>query len=166
MNLDQTSRSAASRLRSGQLDNEAQVKQAVILPILRALGWDDSDPETFKPEYSAGSGRVDYALPCHGRPQVFIEAKRRGALDVRAEEQLFGYASNRGVPLLVLTDGYHRDFYLSMAGGPPEERRFDRLKLRDENQCPDYAEVLEAHLRKRYVASGAAQCGRTPGEQP
>lgn len=96
-------------------------------------------------------------LLCHGRPQVFIEAKRRGTLSARAEEQLFRYAVNNGVPLLVLTDGYHWDFYLSMADGPPEAQRFYRLELCDENRLPDYAEVLETHLRRRYVASGEAQ---------
>lgn len=58
MNLEQTLGKAVGLLRSGQLDNEAQVKQAVVLPILRALGWDNSDPEAFKTEYPAGSGRV------------------------------------------------------------------------------------------------------------
>ena len=62
MNLEQTLRSAVGRLRSGQLDNEAQVKHAVILPTLHALEWDYADPGPVKAEYSAGSGRVDYAL--------------------------------------------------------------------------------------------------------
>ena len=48
-------------------------------------------------------------------PLVFIEAKRLGNVDYRAEGQLFGYAVNRGVPFLILTDGNVWDFYLSMA---------------------------------------------------
>ena len=56
MNFEDTLKTALSRLRSGQLENEAQVKQAVILPILRALGWDDTNPTVFIPEYSAGHG--------------------------------------------------------------------------------------------------------------
>ena len=64
---------------------------------------------------------------------------------------------NNGVLLLVLTDVYHWDFYLSMADGPPEIRRFYRLELCDENRFLDYAEVLETHLHRRYVASGEAQ---------
>ena len=96
MSLEQTLKTAVSRLRAGHLDNEAQLKQAVILPILRALDWDDTDPEAFKPEYSAGHGFVDYALLDRGRPLIFIEAKRIGTMDAGGEEQLFGYASNRG----------------------------------------------------------------------
>lgn len=100
---------------------------------------------------------MDYALLCHGRPQIFIEAKRRGVLDVRAEEQLFGYASNQSVPLLVLTDGDHWDFFLSMADGFPEDQRSCHLKLFHEAEIPQYMESLETYLRKHRVASGEAR---------
>ena len=157
MGLDSTLMAAISRLRSNDLENEEEVKLAVILPTLLALDWNPAHFESIKPEYSVGQGRVDYALLCHGRPQVFIEAKRRRALDVRAEGQLFGYASNQGVPLLVLTDGYYWDFYLSMAAGIPEERRFHRLELSREDKIPEYMEFLETYLRKHRVASGEAR---------
>lgn len=75
MNLEQTIQVATSRLHSGGLDNEAQVKQAVILPILRALDWDDTDPESFRPEYSVHRGSVDYALLDRGKG---TSAKRGG----------------------------------------------------------------------------------------
>ena len=148
MSLEQTLKTAVGRLCSGQLDNEAQVKQAVILPVLRTLDWDDTDPEAFKPEYSVGRGMVDYALLDRSKPLIFVEAKRIGALDAGGEEQLFGYASNRGVPLLVLTDGNRWDFYLSMAEGVPSERRFYRLELQLEHKIPEYVDFLEQHLRK------------------
>ena len=157
MNLEQTIQVATSRLHSGALDNEAQVKQAVILPILRALDWDDTDPESFRPEYSVHRGSVDYALLDRGKPMVFIEAKRIGGLDAGGEEQLFGYASNRGVPLLVLTDGNRWDFYLSMAEGVPSERRFYRLELQLEHKLSEYMDFFKQHLRRGRVISGEAR---------
>lgn len=157
MSLAPVLKTAIGNLRSGRLEREEQVKQAVILPILQELGWNPADPDSIVPEYPAGPGRVDYALLHYRRPQVFIEAKRRGALDVRAEAQLFGYAANNGVPLLVLTDGCRWDFYLSMADGHPEERRFDSLELRDENGIPAYAGALEAVLCRQDVLSGDAR---------
>ena len=157
MSFEHTLKTALSRLRSGRLESEAQVKQAVILPVLRALDWDDTDPTVFIPEYSAGRGLVDYALLDRGSPQVFIEAKRIGAMDAGGEEQLFGYASNKGVPLLVLTDGNRWDFYLSMAAGIPAERRFYRLELQLAHKIPEYVEFLEEHLRKDRVVSGEAK---------
>ena len=56
-----------------------------------------------------------------------------------------------------MSDGRYWDFYLSMADGPPVERRFHRLELRDEDRVPEYAEVLETWLCKRQVASGEAR---------
>ena len=157
MSLQSTLKSVISRLRSDDLENEEEVKLAAISPILLALDWNPAQSGSIKPEYPAGRGRVDYALLCHGRPQVFIEAKRRGALDVRAEGQLFGYASNQGIPLLILTDGHYWDFYLSMADGLPEERRFYRLELLHEDKISDHIEFLETYLRKGHVASGEAR---------
>ncbi len=101
MDLEQVLRVVVKRIRSNLLSNEAQVKQAVLLPVLRELGWDDANPTEFVPEYSVDRGRVDYAL-CQtaGSPLIFIEAKQLGAADSKGEDQLFGYASNRGVPFL------------------------------------------------------------------
>jgi len=147
---------AIINLRSGHLQTEEDVKLAVILPILRALGWDETD-RSIRAEYPTPPGRVDYALLYESRPQVFVEAKRRGAMDVRAEAQLFSYANNRGVPLLLLTDGYRWDLYLSMADGLPEERRFLSLELAGDNDLPVYSETLETYLGKTHVASGKAR---------
>ena len=156
--LESVLRTVIARLRSEGLENEAEVRLAVIEPLLRALNWDAvADPGSIKPEYSAGRGRVDYALMWRGRPQVFIEAKRPGGLDVRAEEQLFSYASNNGIPLLVLTDGYYWDFYLSMADGLPEQRRFHRMELGRKTEISEYSEFLRSHLDKHRVASGEAR---------
>lgn len=158
MHLEEVLRSAITRIRSGSLENEAQVKQAVMLPILRALDWDDADPAEFVPEYSVDSGRVDYALLGQKRaPLVFVEAKGIGGVDLAGEEQLFRYAVNKGVPFLILTDGDLWDFYLSMAAGVPAERRFYRARLTREERVPEHARFLERHLRKRRVASGEAR---------
>ncbi len=157
MNLEQVLALVIQRIRSGSLENEAQVKQAVIVPILRALGWDDSDPAEFKPEYSVDNGRVDYALLGKTGPLVFIEAKGIGRVDISGEEQLFGYAVNKGVPFLVLTDGDIWGFYLSMAAGAPAERRFYRAELTREGRIPEYSHFLGTHLQKSHVLSGDAR---------
>lgn len=157
MEVEQALTRAIAKLQSRMLQSEAQVKQAVILPVLRSLGWDDSDPESFLPEYSVDTGFVDIALLDRGSPLVFIEAKRVGAIDASGENQLFNYASNRGVPLLVLTDGNRWDFYLSMAEGIPTERRFYRLELELEHRTREYAKFLEDHLLRSRIISGEAR---------
>jgi len=42
--------------------DEAATKQAVILRILKALGWNPFNIDEVYPEYSVGGRRVDYAL--------------------------------------------------------------------------------------------------------
>ncbi len=158
MNLEEVLALVIQRIRSGSLENEAQVKQAVIVPILRALDWDDADPAEFVPEYSVDSGRVDYALLGQkGAPLVFVEAKGIGRVDLAGEDQLFRYAVNKGVPFLILTDGDLWDFYLSMAAGVPAERRFYRAKLTREERVAEHARFLGKHLRKGRVAAGEAR---------
>lgn len=157
MSLEQTLKKVIVRLDSGTLDNEAQVKAAVVLPVLRELGWDDADPSAFKPEFAVGRRFVDYALLDHGKPLVFIEAKHVGAKVGTGEDQLFSYASNKGIPLLVLTNGWYWDFYLSMAEGIPADRRFFSVDLHQEENVSEYVDFLEQHLREHRVCSGKAR---------
>ena len=168
MNIDQALRTGLERINSNQLTNEAQVKQAVILPILRALGWDDTDPNEFVPEFSVdldmGKGSVDYALfrtSPDRQPRVFIEAKKLGSVDL-GEEQLFRYASNKGVPFLILTDGNIWNFYLAMADGIPAERIVYRAELRQGEKLGEYAEKFILFIEKGRVQTGKA---RTEAEE-
>ena len=160
MSLEQSLQLAVQNIRSGRLTQEAQVKQSVIVPILRALDWIDTNPSEFITEFPVPpDGRVDYAL-CVGptqNPLVFIEAKRLGNVDYRAEGQLFGYAVNRGVPFLILTDGNVWDFYLSMAPGEPSQRRFKHLDLQRDDLVADCAPFFEQYLRKSRVLSPEAR---------
>lgn len=126
---------------------EAEVQTSVVRPIVRALGWDDADRSQYRVEYPVDDGRVDEALigPL-GKPLVFVEVKRPGELNPKAEDQLFRYANNKGVPLLILTDGDTWDLYLSMAEGEPAERRFVRCKLTESSDPRSVAQDFRALL--------------------
>lgn len=157
MDLEKVLRDAAENVLSDQL-NETQVRTSVINPILRGLDWNDGSPEEFKVEFSVNDvGRVDYALCKDSKPLVFIEAKRLGHADVHGQEQLFNYANNQGVPLLILTDGNVWNFYLSMAAGIPSERQFYRMELQRRDKIPEYIKILNLILRKERVFSKEAK---------
>ena len=153
--LNEVLAKARATLVSGKLTTEAAVQASVIRPILRELGWDDADPQQWQVEYQVDNGRVDEALlgPL-GKPLVFVEAKRPGVLNPKAEDQLFRYANNRGVPLLVLTDGDTWDLYLSMAEGEPSERRFAHLTLTESDDLGRVAQDLREFLARDAVLSG------------
>ena len=157
MNLEQALNKAITNLESGELLSEAQVRAAVVDSVLRALGWDPADPSTFKPEFAVDKRKVDYALFDHGKPLVFIEAKHSDVKIGKGEDQLFSYANHQGVPLLVLTNGWNWDFYLSMAAGRPPDRRFYSLDLRLGDNVAEYVKFLAQHLQKDRVVSGEAK---------
>jgi len=56
--------------------DETATKQALVLRILKSLGWDPFNIDEVYPGYSVGSKRVDYALKFNGRNKVFIEVKK------------------------------------------------------------------------------------------
>ena len=106
-----------SRLKTGQVANEASVTQGSVLPILQALGWSIFDARIVCPEYTVEGKRVDFAL-CHQprRPDIFMEVKQVGKSE-GADRQLFEYAFHTGVPMAVLTTGQEWHFYLPAEQG-------------------------------------------------
>ena len=98
---------------------EESTKQALILPLLSALGYNVWDPTVVCPEYSADFAqkkkgqpeKVDYALLFDGEPRIYIEAKT-------VDEALTGHAGHLAryfnatptVRLAILTNGL--DYWL------------------------------------------------------
>lgn len=140
--------------------NEATTQQYVVLPILRALGWNDTDLAAMEvlPEYQVGSGRADYALYVKPdeSPVVLIECKRWNEPITKHEEQICSYAYIGNIPLALITDGRHWRFYL------PHWRA---SSLRDRIFCETDIAVdldsalsdLERYLLKSNIASGESE---------
>ena len=117
-----------NRLKNKEYPNEQAVRQGIVDPLLRNLGWPLEDTQIVYPEYTVGSGKVDYALrdPQSKNPRVFIEAKQVGNIE-GAEEQLFGYDARIRVPIAVLTDGQIWRFFHPTGEGTWEERKIHEL---------------------------------------
>ena len=133
-------------------ENEMSVRQGIIEPLLRGLGWPTHDTRVVFPEYSIAGGRVDYAL-CHPpvEPVALIEAKSIGKIDEDAEQQLFSYAFHQGVPILVLTDGQQWQFFYTFGKGDYDARRVCALDLSDSEK--------NANLLQRYLSYPSVQNG-------
>lgn len=153
--MEQLLQRIQERMAAGAYPNETAVSMGVLLPVLRALGWDDTDPQEVFPEYTQAGKRVDFALFGHpGRPSVFVEVKGVGrSLD--GDRQLFEYAFHEGIPMCVLTDGREWSFYLPSGQGSYSERRVFRLQL-TERSPEDSAAALIRYLDRERVRSGDA----------
>lgn len=87
--------------------NEEETKNAFIMPLFEALGWDFSQKdEVSAEEQIISSGRVDYGFYINNRAKFYLEAKSLKA-DLHREEfarQAIRYSFNKGVTWAVLTD--------------------------------------------------------------
>ncbi|HIP84353.1 MAG TPA: restriction endonuclease subunit R [Methanothermococcus okinawensis] len=135
--------------------DEAATKQAVVLRILKALGWNPFDIDEVYPEYSVGGGKVDYALKCNGRTKVFIEVKKVNENLERHQEQLLKYSFQEGVKLAVLTNGISWWFYLPLREGSWEQRKFYTIEIYEQDS-KDVVDKFEEFLSKENVTSDMA----------
>jgi len=135
--------------------DEAATKQAVILRILKALGWDPFNIDEVYPEYSIGTKRVDYSLRHDGRNKVFIEVKKVSEDLEKHQEQLLNYSFQEGVKLAILTNGISWWFYLPLREGSWEQRKFYTIEVYDQDS-KDIVSKFEDFLSKENVISDRA----------
>lgn len=144
--------------------DETATRQFVVLPILRALGWDDKNLETLEvfpesrtdPENSKQI-KVDYALRHEGKSLVLIECKRwRENLEkLEHSEQLAGYIFRRGVDLGILTNGKIWHFYLAYKTDVLwRDRKFCSIELVKQK---DAVASFQKYLSKLSVSNESAK---------
>lgn len=101
------------------LVSEEATKQALVVPFIKALGYDVYDPREVLPEYRADFGtkqgeKVDYVIFQDGVPVILIECKKSSdrLTDPNVVSQLFRYfVSTSGVRLGLLTNGVKYQFF-------------------------------------------------------
>jgi len=119
--LDQL-RLIASRVpnQAGHLQTEEATKNALVLPFIKALGFDVFDPTEVRPELTADVGvkkgeKVDYAILRDGKPIIIMECKKYGTdLQKVQATQLFRYFTVTETRFGVLTNGTHYFFYTDL----------------------------------------------------
>ena len=139
--------------------DETATKQFVILPILRALGWNYTNIDTLEvfPEFRIEKGKVDYALQNEEKPLVFVECKRwRESIEAEEpQDQISRYIFQEGVDLGIATNGRKWDFYFAYKTHVPwRNRRFCAIEL--ENQQEAIAN-FQKYLSKSKVVDGSAK---------
>ena len=86
--------------------NEAATRQAFILPLFEALGWNTDDPAEVSPEEKVSRGWVDFSFRLSGIPRFFLETKRldQDLDDPRWVRQAIDYAWTKSVPWALLSN--------------------------------------------------------------
>jgi len=95
---------------------EEATKTALVLPMIRELGYDVFNPKEVIPEFTADVGikkgeKVDYAICQEGMPIILFECKPMGAKLESYSSQLYRYFSTTKARIAILTDGVIYRFY-------------------------------------------------------
>ena len=109
----------ASKLRQHReiLETEEAAKTTLVLPFLRALGYDIFNPAEVKPEFTCDVGtkkgeKVDYALCVGGEITTLVECKPvTSELSIKHASQLLRYFAATFARLSLLTNGVVYQFY-------------------------------------------------------
>ncbi len=115
--------------------SEEAVRNQIVNPILRILGWDPENPEEVQHNVSIEEGIPDYTLFKNQKKILFVEAKKLG-LEIKEKEfrQLGRYSYDAGTKYGVLTNGavwiLHRSFE---EGKSVNERVVWKVDLENDN---------------------------------
>jgi len=155
---------------------EEATKTSVVLPFLRALGFDVFSLDEVVPEFIADVGikkgeKIDFALKIGGKPAILVEVKPISmSLGNAQYSQLFRYFSTVEARLAILINGREIWFFSDI----DEKNRMDKkpffvfdLQNYDERQVAELARfqksnfdienILEAASNLKYVKAAAAE---------
>ena len=163
---------------------EEAIKNAVVMPFLRLLGFDVFDPREVAPEFTADVGikkgeKIDYAVRIDGEIVLLVEAKALGVDLGKAQfSQLYRYFAACNASVALLTNGRQFRVYTDIdAPNRMDDRPFftfdleaysdaDLLELaRFHKTAFDIGRIKSTAARLRHVAFAAAYL-RTQFSEP
>lgn len=120
------------------VQTEEATKNALIMPVLQALGYNVFDPFEVVPEYTSDVGtkkgeKVDYVIMKDGKPAILIECKAiNTTLNINHASQLYRYFSCTEARFAILTNGVEYQFYTDIeAPNKMDDRPFFEFSLED-----------------------------------
>lgn len=120
--IEESLRAISDRVKShsSTMVTEEAVKTAVVLPFLRALGYDVFDPTEVVREFTADAvgkkgEKVDYAIKIDNEIRILIECKPVSfTLEKKHLDQLYRYFSVTNAKFAILTNGRTFNFYTDL----------------------------------------------------
>ena len=120
---------------------EEATKNALVMPLINALGYNVFDPSEVIPEFTADVGikkgeKVDYAIVIDGKPMMLWECKTVGTpLDLKHASQLYRYFGCTDARFAVLCNGIDFWFYTDLdAPNKMDAKPFFEFSMRDVNE--------------------------------
>ncbi|MCI6649325.1 MAG: type I restriction endonuclease [Lachnospiraceae bacterium] len=109
----------AARLKQAEGVTEEATKMTLIIPMLRALGYDPENYNEVRPEYTASYGikkgeKVDYAILDNDVPIILIECKPCTEQLDKHIDQLYSYFGATDAKFGILTNGIEYWFYTDL----------------------------------------------------
>lgn len=149
--LEENLRLIAERVKnlSHTMATEEAVKTAVVLPFLRALGYDVFDPTEIVPEFTADAvgkkgEKVDYVVKIDNEIRILIECKAVNVdLEKKHLDQLYRYFSVTNAKFAILTNGRNFNFYTDLDA----PNKLDSLPFLIFDIC-EFNSGIAAELRK------------------
>jgi hypothetical protein len=108
---------ATLRKHRQKLATEEAAKTTLVLPFLRALGYDIFDPDEVVPEFTCDVGtkkgeKVDYGICVGGEIKMLVECKpANGDLSIKHASQLYRYFAATDARIALLTNGVLYRFF-------------------------------------------------------
>ena len=152
--------------KTAHISTEEATKSALVVPFLRVLGYDDTNPTEVIPEYTADGGhkkdrKVDYALcPAPAdppKPALIIECKScKHSLKDRHTSQLHRYFPFTPARFGILTNGLTYQFYADVKA--PNVMETDPFLEVDLTQLSDTAiQEIEQFTKAQFQLDRAVQ---------
>lgn len=149
----------------GQIQTEEATKNAFIMPLIMALGYDVFNPLEVVPEYVCDIGikkgeKIDYAIMKDGNPMILIECKHwEHVLNVH-EGQLLRYFHVSKARFGILTNGIIYKFYTDLKDpNKMDEKPFFEINLCDirENQIDELKKFHKSYFDIDNILSTASE---------
>lgn len=156
--------SSRAKAQIDHLETEEGTKTALVMPFIKALGYDPFDPREVVPEFTADVGtkkgeKVDYAIKVDGQPVMLFECKHAGApLDPDHADQLFRYFHVTEAKIGVLTNGLRYKFFTDLEKANKMDERpfltFDLLHV-DEDKVEELKRLRKSSFDLEDMLSAA-----------
>lgn len=148
------------------LQTEEATKNALVMPLINALGYNVFDPLEVVPEFTADVGikkgeKVDYAIMIDGKPMIVIECKVAGStLDLKYASQLYRYFSVTDARFAILTDGIDYQFYSDLESpNKMDEKPFFEFSMNSVEQrvADELKKFSKSNFDLNNILSGASE---------